>query len=269
MAHFSYEGFSIAYEQRGRRKGAARRPILLLHGLLFSRTHHYYLADVLAERGNRVILMDFLGHGESDKPTHSRHYTMELFARQAVALLDHLGLDEVVVAGTSLGANVAIEVVNHAPRRVRGICVEMPVLERATPAAGAIFLPLTIAYSQASVPMAWFARLVSRIPQGLGLYPDALRELLSRDPHLSAAVLHGLLTGRVAPHPSDREKMDVPALVIGHSRDILHPLSDAEALSRELPNARLVQARNFLELRFPPNHLSDEIADFLDEVWSR
>jgi len=30
----------------------------------------------------------------------------------------------------------------------------------------------------------------------------------------------------------------------------------------------LVQARNFLELRFPPNHLSDEITDWLDEVWS-
>ncbi|MDQ4059451.1 MAG: hypothetical protein M3124_10050 [Actinomycetota bacterium] len=144
----------------------------------------------------------------------------------------------------------------------------MPLLERATPAAAAIFLPLTIAYAQAAVPMGWLARLVSRLPQGLGLHPDALRELLSRDPHSSAAVLHGLLTGRVAPHPSGREKMDMPALVIGHGRDILHPLSDAEALSRELPNASLVQARSFLELRFPPNHLSDEIADFLDEVWS-
>ena len=62
--------------------------------------------------------------------------------------------------------------------------------------------------------------------------------------------------------------MDVRALIIGHRRDILHPFSDAEALSRELPNSRLVQARNFLELRFPPNHLSDEITDWLDEVWS-
>lgn len=63
--------------------------------------------------------------------------------------------------------------------------------------------------------------------------------------------------------------MDVPALVIGHRRDILHPLSDAEALARELPNSRLVEARNFFEMRFPPNHLSDALADFLEEVWSR
>jgi len=268
MSQFSYDGFSLAYEQRGRKEGAKDRPILLLHGLLFSRTHHYYLADVLAEHGNRVILMDFLGHGASDKPRHSRHYTMELFARQAVALLDHLDISEAVVAGTSLGANVSLEVVSLAPSRVRGIFVEMPVLERATPAAASIFLPLTIAYAQAAPLMGWMGRAVARVPQGLGLYPDALRELLGRDPLSSAAVLHGILTGRVAPHPSDREKMDVRALIIGHRRDILHPFSDAEALSRELPNSRLVQARNFLELRFPPNHLSDEITDWLDEVWS-
>ncbi|MGH2751614.1 MAG: alpha/beta fold hydrolase [Actinomycetota bacterium] len=268
MAHFSYDGFSIAYEQRGRKEGARARPILLMHGLLFSRTHHYYLADVLAERGNRVILMDFLGHGQSDKPDHSRHYTMELFARQAVALLDHLDLPEAVVAGTSLGANVALEVVNHAPGRTRAIFVEMPVLERATIAAATIFVPLTVAYAEAAPVVRWFARGVRRLPANLGVYPDAFRELLSRDPRPSAAILHGLLTGRIAPHPSDREKMDVPALVIGHRRDLLHPLSDAEALTRELPNSRLVEARTFFELRFPPNQLSDAVAEFLDEVWS-
>jgi hypothetical protein len=51
-------------------------------------------------------------------------------------------------------------------------------------------------------------------------------------------------------------------------RDVLHPLSDAEGLGRELPNSDFVRARSFLELRFPPNRLSDRIAEFLDEVWS-
>nr|MDQ3958559.1 alpha/beta hydrolase [Actinomycetota bacterium] len=81
-------------------------------------------------------------------------------------------------------------------------------------------------------------------------------------------VLHGLLTGRLAPHPSDREKIDAPALIIGHPRDILHPFSDAEALNRELRDSELVRATSFFELRYPPNRLSDRIADFLDEVWT-
>jgi len=167
-----------------------------------------------------------------------------------------------------LGANVTLEISARAPGRVRGLFIEMPVLERAIIAAASIFVPLTVAYAEAAPLLRWFGRQVGRIPDLPGVYPDVLRELLSRDPAPSAAVLHGILTGRIAPHPNDREKMDMPALVIGHRRDILHPLSDAEALARELPNARLVEARNFFEMRLPPNHLSDALADFLDEVWS-
>jgi pimeloyl-ACP methyl ester carboxylesterase len=268
MASFFYDGFRIAYEQRGRKRGSEGRPIILVHGLLLPRKHHYFLADALAERGNRVILIDLLGHGESDKPPHARHYTMELFGKQVVGLMDHLDIPEAVVGGTSLGANVSLEVAANVPDRTRGLFIEMPVLERAAPAAALIFVPLTIAYSQADTLLSGAAAFFRRIPRGAGVYPDTLLDLLSRDPIPSAAVLHGLLTGRMAPHPSDREKIDAPALVIGHYRDLLHPFSDAEALQRELPNCELIQANSFFELRFPPNRLSDAINDFLDEIWA-
>lgn len=268
MAHFYYDGFKIAYEIRGHRRGGAARPLVLVHGLLLPRTHHYGLADALARRGNQVILIDLLGHGESDAPPHARYYTMELFGRQTMALLDHLDIDEAVVAGTSLGANVALEAVAHAPERVRALVVEMPVLERAAPAAGVIFVPLVIAYAEGSSLWQLVARLAERVPRGLSLYSDVLLDLLSRDPVTSAAVLHGLLTGRIAPHVSDREKIEHRCLILGHMRDLLHPFTDAEALHRELRNSELVQSTSFFELRFPPNRLSDRIAEFLDEVWA-
>ena len=266
MPSFTYDGFQIAFEQRGPRMGA--RPIVLVHGLLLPRTHHYPLADALGERGNRVILIDLLGHGESDKPKHSRHYSMEIFGRQVVALLDYLDIREAAIGGTSLGANVTLEVAAHAPERCKGLVIEMPVLERAAPAGGVIFLPLTIAYAQAAGLIEAFARLIDRIPRGSSLYVDVILDVLSRDPIPSAAVLHGILTGRLAPHPDDRQKIDIPTLVMGHERDILHPFSDSEALARELQNCELVQSNSFFELRFPPNRLSDKICDFLDEVWS-
>ena len=268
MPHFGFDGHRIAFEQRGRKKGSAERPIVLIHGLLFARTHHYYLADALAERGNRVILIDLLGHGESDRPRHARFHSMEAYGRQVIALLDHLDVPEAVVGGTSLGANVSLEAVHHSPDRVRGMVVEMPVLERAAPAAGAFFIPLTIAFAEFSTILEPAAALVRRLPRGmLGLYPDVFLDLLAQEPVPSAAILHGLLVGRMAPHPDDREKIEHPALIIGHNRDLLHPFSDAEALHRELRNSELVQARSFFELRFAPNRLSDRIADFLDEVW--
>ena len=267
MPTFGYDGFKIAFEQRGRRQGAANRPIVLIHGLLLPRKHHYPLADALAERGNRVILIDLLGHGESDMPAHSRYYTMDLFGKQVVGLLDHLDIPEAVIGGTSLGANVTLEVAVDSPDRCRGLFIEMPVLERATPAAAVIFLPLVIAYAEAAGLFGAAAALIRRIPRGAWIYSDVLLEVLSREPAPSAAVLHGLLTGRIAPHPNDREKIEVPALIMGHTRDLLHPLSDAEALHRELANSELMQANSFLELRFPPNRLSDRIADFLDDLW--
>jgi hypothetical protein len=106
------------------------------------------------------------------------------------------------------------------------------------------------------------------LPRGLHVYGDVFLDLLSRDPESSAAILHGLLTGRLAPHPADREKFDNEALIIGHERDLLHPFSDAAALHRELPNSKLIQANSFFQLRFPPNELSNRISHWLDDVWS-
>ncbi|HVF52297.1 MAG TPA: alpha/beta hydrolase [Actinomycetota bacterium] len=268
MPTFGYEGFKIAFDQRGRKQGAAARPIVLIHGLLLPRKHHVPLADALADRGNRVILIDLLGHGESDRPPESRHYAMDIFSRQVVGLLDHLDIPEAIVAGTSLGANVSLEAAYHYPARVKGLVIEMPVLEKAAPAAGAMFLPLALAYTHGATLFQWAAAGFRRIPRGLALYTDVLLDLMSQDPIPSSAILRGLLTSRMCVHPNDRPKIDQPALIMGHERDILHPFTDAETLSRELPNGELVRSSSFLELRFPPNRLSDRVADFLDEVWA-
>jgi len=60
---------------------------------------------------------------------------------------------------------------------------------------------------------------------------------------------------------------DVP-LILGHRRDPVHPFSDAGMLAEELPNGRLLEAESFIELRTQPERLTNEIASFLDDVWS-
>jgi pimeloyl-ACP methyl ester carboxylesterase len=273
VSTFTHHGFTIAFEERTGGSDSAQHPLVLLHGLLFPRKHQYSLADALAERGNRVILVDLLGHGESDRPADPRHYRMEHFADEVVGLLDHLQIATAVIGGTSLGANVALEVAVRAPGRVRALFLEMPVLEKAAVTAGAIFVPLTFTYRRFERPAQAVARLSSRIPRsgrqaGVGLYADVMLDFLSQDPASSEAIVHGLLSGEIAPHPTEREKIDLPALIVGHEHDLLHPFSDAEELHRELLNSELVQAGSFFELRFPPNRLSARIGDFLDGVWS-
>ena len=70
---------------------------------------------------------------------------MNSFARQTLALLDHLGLERAVVGGTSLGANITLELASLAPERLQGMIVEMPVLDHAIPACGVAFTPLLVA----------------------------------------------------------------------------------------------------------------------------
>src|SRR5207302_8964715 len=87
------------------------------------------LARFLAERGERVVTLDPLGHGRSDRPRDMRKYSIAGFAADVVALLDHLDVDDAVVGGTSLGANITLELAAIAPLGVRGMMIEMPLLE--------------------------------------------------------------------------------------------------------------------------------------------
>ena len=93
------------------------------------------------------------------------------------------------------------------------------------------------------------------------------RALGSSSASMPASVLEGLFFGRIAPHRFQRRTFDMPALVIGHPRDPVHPFSDAGMLADELPNGRLLQASSIMELRLAPERLTNEIAAFLDECW--
>src|ERR1700757_1253399 len=118
MPSFRFEGQRIAYTEYGggpaalspsggrgrpgRSAPAAARPGILVHGLLLSQQMHEPLAEDLAARGNRVITIDLLGHGQSDRPRDMWRYSMQFFGAQVVAMMDHLELEQAVVMGTSL-----------------------------------------------------------------------------------------------------------------------------------------------------------------------
>ncbi len=177
-------------------------------------------------------------------------------------------IGEAVVLGTSLGANTALEACHLAPERVRGMVVEMPVLDQALIACVVAFGPLMV-YLAAAQPVARLVALAARaVPRrGLPFYADVWLDSVRQDPGPSGAVLRGLFAGRSAPPPDDRRAMLAPTLVIGHRRDPIHPLSDAGMLADELPNGRLLQANSFVELRLTPDRLTGEIAAFLDACW--
>jgi pimeloyl-ACP methyl ester carboxylesterase len=262
---FNYHGHRLAYSQHG----SGDRPVVLLHGLLLSQRMHLPLAKDLAERGNRVITLDLLGHGASDRPRDMWRYSMSFFGDQVVALLDELDLDEAVVLGTSLGANATLEVASAAPGRLRGMVIEMPVLDNALLASALAFTPLLVSLTFGEPVMRLVQRAARAIPERrVPWFANVALDTVRQDPGPSAAVLQGLFFGRIAPHRTERRTFEAPALVIGHRRDPVHPFSDAGMLADELPHGRLLEAESIVELRFSPERLTGEIAAFIDECWA-
>jgi len=262
MPSFTHRGRRIGYREHG----SGPRVLVLIHGLLMDNRMYTRLAPTLAARGHRVITVDMIGHGASDQPHAMTEYSMPQFGHDVIALLDHLELTQAVVGGTSLGANVALEVAVAAPARVRALVLEMPVLENALPAAAAAFVPLALALRISRRLMAGVAALTRKIPRTHYLV-DVMIDFVRRDPEASQAVLDGLLFGRVAPALDERNLLTQPTLVVGHPSDPIHPFSDADRIARELPHARLVTASSIFEWRIRPDRLDRELLGFLEEVW--
>jgi pimeloyl-ACP methyl ester carboxylesterase len=262
MGEFGYDGHRIRYDTYGE----GDRVVILAHGLLMNRRMFSRLGPVLAERGNRAICVDLLGHGRSDRPEDLRQYTMPLFARQVSKLIDHLRIDSAVVGGTSLGANVALELAAREPGKVRGLVIEMPVLDNALTGVAGFFTPIMLGLRFGRPVYEFVSRLTSAVPRTSYLIDMGL-DMLRQRPGPSLAVLEGLLLGETAPHREERRMIEQPALIVGHTRDPVHPFSDSGMLAEELDNAALIEANSILEWRITPGRLDDELSAFLDRVW--
>jgi pimeloyl-ACP methyl ester carboxylesterase len=248
--------------------GSGDHWVVLVHGQLMPRRMQQPLARYLAGEGLHVVTVDLLGHGRSDKPADPLVYSMTAFGEQVIALLDHLGATQAVIGGTSLGANVSLEVAALAPERVRGLILEMPVLDNAVEAGILAFAPLMFAARFLPFTVNG-VRLVTRpIPRGVvPFWAGIVLDTLDQRADSVAAVVHGLFFGRVAPSSKLRRGMQAPALVVGHPADPIHPAADAAMLADEMPNATFVQAKSILEWRVKPDRLNREAATFALGCW--
>ncbi|MEO5653987.1 MAG: alpha/beta hydrolase [Marmoricola sp.] len=250
--------------------GSGERWVVLLHGQLMPRRMHQPLARALAASGSHVVTLDLLGHGRSDRPDDPRLYSMTAFGEQVVSLLDHLEIERAVVGGTSLGANTSLEVAMLAPERVAGLIVEMPVLDNALEAGILAFAPLL--FVSRFLPLA-----VTSVRAAAGLVPRRLvpfwvgigLDTVGQRPGPMAAAIHGIFFGRIAPSSRSRSAIDVPAMVVGHPRDPIHPAADAAMLAEEMPRATFVEARSILEWRRRPERLTGITAAFVEECFTQ
>ena len=265
VGQFFIDGDRLEYTEYG----AGDRWVVLIHGQLMPRRMHQPLARAIAGEGLHVVTVDLVGHGRSDRPLDPKGYSMTAFGEQVVALLDHLGADEAVIGGTSLGSNVSLEVADVAPQRVRGLLLEMPVLDNALEAGLIAFGPLMFLARFVPLSVTLTRRLSRLVPRGVvPFWTGIALDTLNQQPAPMAATIHGIFFGRIAPSSKRRRQIQAPALVVGHPRDPIHPAADAAMLADEMPNARFVAARSIIEWRAHPGRLDAEAVSFVTQCWS-
>lgn len=97
------------------RIGGEGEPLLLLHMNPRSSDEYRELMPILAQK-YRVMAMDFMGFGDSDKPP--RLYSVADYAKTVIALFDELGIEKANILGNHTGAFVSGEVAAAYPDRI-------------------------------------------------------------------------------------------------------------------------------------------------------
>src|SRR6476659_3449335 len=213
IGQFFVDGDRLEYTEYG----GGDRWVVLIHGQLMPRRMHQPLARAIAVEGFHVVTVDLLGHGRSDRPLDPKEYSITAFGEQVVALLDHLGADQAVIGGTSLGSNVSLEVADVAPERVRGLLLEMPLLDNGLEAGLIAFGPLMFLARFVPLSITLTTRLSKLVPRGVvPFWAGIALDTLNQQPAPMAAAIHGIFFGRIAPSSRRRRQITAPALVVGH-----------------------------------------------------
>ena len=111
--YFDVNGARIFYQVVGQ-----GTPLLLIHGFpLSGQLYQYQLAQL--SKQFQVITPDLRGFGKSQTPDGNA--TIATYAQDMLALLDHLGLQQAIIGGHSMGGQVTLEMYKEAPQRFAGM----------------------------------------------------------------------------------------------------------------------------------------------------
>ncbi len=231
------DGVRIHYSAVGRR---SEPPVLMIQGLGADK-HGWALQRLAFSPHYRVLAHDNRGAGRSDKPLDG--YSLEQMADDAVAVLDHAGIDTAHVMGASMGGAISQFLAVRYPERVRSLtlvctaCRHHP-WRRELLQEWADNATVDGMKSMSDSAMRWVIG-----PRSLRRFSPALSWLgplaFTRPPHAFAGQVAALLDADVA-LASALADLRVPTLVVVGNQDVLTPRGDAEELAELIPGAELV-----------------------------
>jgi pimeloyl-ACP methyl ester carboxylesterase len=113
-------GIDLYYEEKGDKN---KPPLLLIMGITAPGSVWYAHAEEW-EKEFRCIIVDNRGVGQSDKPKGP--YSTEQMADDYASLLEHLSLEDVLVAGVSMGGTIALQLAIRHPKKVKSLVLMCP-----------------------------------------------------------------------------------------------------------------------------------------------
>ena len=115
MTTATVNGISMGFDDLG----AGPDTLLLVHGHPFNRSMWRPQLSAASNAGWRVLAPDLRGYGETAVVPGKTQ--LQIFATDLAALLDHLGIRDVVIGGLSMGGQIVMEFARRYPDRVRGL----------------------------------------------------------------------------------------------------------------------------------------------------
>jgi pimeloyl-ACP methyl ester carboxylesterase len=255
----------LAYEDKGADSDPSRLPLVLVHGHPFDRTMWAPQLETFSAT-RRVLAPDLRGYGDS--PTSPAVTDFAEFAQDIGTLLDDLKVDAFVLAGLSMGGQIAMDCYRRFPDRIRGL-----ILADTFPAAET---PEGVRTRNAMAD-----RLLS---EGMRGYADEVLEKMvapSADAQVKAHV-HRMMTSTrpegAAPalraragRPDYRTLLThvtVPALVVVGADDEYTPVADAQAMHAALPDStlRVIENAAHMPNLERPEEFDNALTEFLTRI---
>jgi pimeloyl-ACP methyl ester carboxylesterase len=259
-------GARIYYYAAGTR--GAGNPVVLIHG--FPTSSHLW-SDVvpLMPPGHRIVVLDLLGYGRSDRPL-GRALDIPAHAERVVGLLDELRIDSACLVGHGMGGGIAAWIAANSPQRVShlGLVDSVPLDGRDSIHAG-----ITRA-STALMRLLSAGPLLSLVRRDLLRgYEDSNRAARSVELYLRPftgsdgrnALLAHLRAGRITSFESRLRDIRVPTSLVWGENDRAVPLSVGIGLRDAMPGARLnvVPTARHNTPEEAPREVADAIAELL------
>lgn len=257
--------------------------VLLLPTWQVANAEHWKAQVPVLARRHRVITIDGLGTGRSDRPTISSAYADAKVVADSVAVLDAEGVDRVVAVGVSCGGSLAAQLAAAYPGRVHGIVMIAPAMDISPP------LPARVEYDfqgDYERPEGWALYSERAWQTDYERFTEFFWQQICTEPHSTKQIEDGIGWARdagnqvliatayresVCTRPEEMRaqlrSITVPVLLIHGSDDAIIPLSRSE-VAADLTGGDLlvIEGGGHVPQARDPIRVNQALAEFIERV---